>query len=484
MHGEGAALGGLGRGVEARLDADPVARIVVRVVEGRHAMIDERDRPVEPRGARLERVELSKATTGARSAPCVPTLPPRARSASGRRTGRTIRACSCAAHPVRNFDRLQANVVETVIAHAPGGPRERVVERRRARDPGPDALGELGEPLPCRRRDPGRRTPRCARPPPSGRGRSVATTEAVAVRHHTHDSRRAMPPRTRTASQIAHPRGAAPPLQLGEPPARRIEGEHDRRPRRRRRRAAGTRARGRRTAARRRRRRARATRARSPPRGSGRGGARSRRAARGRRSRRAPPTGRAAGPSRRARRAPGRASSRGRGARADTSRSRGTRARRGPVRPRRSRDAGRRRGSSRAARRSPRRAPQPARGTARRRSSRGRSAHGPIAYPAAITATQGISGYATNQRAPGNGSSWPSSCRRSQSQRSRAKRVGVDHVEQVVSDDERDGEGHDGGARQPHERREHDHRRPDRPDHLQHEDVRPDVEDPGRCGRR
>ena len=45
-------------------------------------------------GLDLSSSKLSKATIGARSAPCVPTLPPSARSASDRRMGRTINACS------------------------------------------------------------------------------------------------------------------------------------------------------------------------------------------------------------------------------------------------------------------------------------------------------------------------------------------------------------------------------------------------------
>ncbi len=55
--GESAALRGLGGGVEARLDAFPVARIVVLVVERRHPVIDEGDGTIEPRRTRLELVE-------------------------------------------------------------------------------------------------------------------------------------------------------------------------------------------------------------------------------------------------------------------------------------------------------------------------------------------------------------------------------------------------------------------------------------------
>ena len=53
-----------------------------------------------------------------------------------------------ATDPMGNVDRLEADVVETVVPHLLRGPRDRVVERCGARDPSPDPLGELGEPLP------------------------------------------------------------------------------------------------------------------------------------------------------------------------------------------------------------------------------------------------------------------------------------------------------------------------------------------------
>ncbi len=103
-HGASAALRRLRRRVQSRLHAAQVARVVVRLVERRHAMVHERDRAVaatpSTRGARRGR---RRRRAGARS------VPPRAdRCRRGRAapsvaaTGATMRRALRAAHPVRH----------------------------------------------------------------------------------------------------------------------------------------------------------------------------------------------------------------------------------------------------------------------------------------------------------------------------------------------------------------------------------------------
>ena len=150
-NGEGAAPGGLRGGVQPRLHALGVARIVVLLVVGRHAMVDEGDRPVErsPRS--------SGGRRGCRRRPPARVACRRTDAAAEpeERHGPIDRSNDPgplrAADPVRDLHRLEMHVVEAVVAHLPDGPRERLVERRRAGDPVADPVGELASGAPTRR---------------------------------------------------------------------------------------------------------------------------------------------------------------------------------------------------------------------------------------------------------------------------------------------------------------------------------------------
>ena len=95
QHRDGAALGGLRRGVEARLHALAVAGVVVRLVERRHAMVDEGDRPSS--GAALARsASRSRTRRSARAGcrACRRCRRGRAAPAADRRAARCARAPS------------------------------------------------------------------------------------------------------------------------------------------------------------------------------------------------------------------------------------------------------------------------------------------------------------------------------------------------------------------------------------------------------
>src|SRR5262249_34297866 len=115
-----------------------------------HTMIDERDAAVEPRRTRSEVVEaLERDHRGREQALCAHAAAQaeeRQRAIDRSNDARALRP----AHPIRSIDRLEVDVLETVVAHLPGGPCDRLLERRRAGDPGPLDVAELGPPLPGR----------------------------------------------------------------------------------------------------------------------------------------------------------------------------------------------------------------------------------------------------------------------------------------------------------------------------------------------
>ena len=84
----------------------------------------------------------------------------------------------------------------------------------------------------------------------------------------------------------------------------------------------------------------------------------------------------------------------------------------------------------------------------------------------------------TIQVAPLKGASLPSSCSRSQSQRSEPSCSACTTSSRLCPAMSVTRERCDGGARQPHQPGQDDHRRPDRPDHLQHQDLGSDVRHP------
>ena len=129
-------------------------------------MVDEGDRAVEAspgwsgdrRGSRTRRPARAacRACRRCRRAPS---------SASGRSTGRTIARPLGAADPVRDLHRLEAHVVEAVVAHLPAAHASASSSAAEPVMRFPYPVGELGQALP---RDVGRRAPRsrrCARPP-------------------------------------------------------------------------------------------------------------------------------------------------------------------------------------------------------------------------------------------------------------------------------------------------------------------------------
>ena len=144
-----------------------------------------------------------------------------------------MRARSVAAHPVRNLDRLEMHVVETVVAHLRARPMRSL--RSSAAEPvmrRADAVGEIGQALP---RDAGR---------PRRRRAAMRSAAAVtAARSDGGDRGRARPrghvpahapehdeghtASTARASYVAQPGTAAALLHVGEPTAGRIQRQHD-----------------------------------------------------------------------------------------------------------------------------------------------------------------------------------------------------------------------------------------------------------------
>src|SRR4029077_2461339 len=133
------------------------------LVVGRHAMIDEGDGPAQARRAGAEIVEAvecdNRRAYRAGGAHAPPEPEERHGPSDRLNDPRSLRA----ADPVRDLHRLEMHVVPAVVAHLagpkmpraravwaplPAAPREPLVDRRRAGDPVPDPVGELGQALP------------------------------------------------------------------------------------------------------------------------------------------------------------------------------------------------------------------------------------------------------------------------------------------------------------------------------------------------